>query len=331
MNSRRILFAIRNPEARNQPGLAKAIQVARALGASLELFHALTDAVFIELTKFEDNAVDKLRERVEGEARIPLVRLCAVARKHDVEASHAVEWDYPPHEAVVRRAAAIGAELIIAEWHKGARTQPWLLHLTDWELLRLSPVPVLLLKSGKPYRRPLVLAAVDPAHAHAKPSGLDGRIMDAATELGKGLRGTLHIMHANCPSVVGMSVDTAAKRAASTWSTLSYEELEEQERLAFELFRESVGMRRTRAHLVDGNPVVAIPRLAKTLGAGIVVMGALSRSGLQRVFIGNTAERILGSLTCDVLVVKPAGFATQVAYETHGMRAASPPALTIYP
>ena len=40
-----------NPQSRSpaQPGLAKAIQVARALGASLELFHALTDAVFIEL------------------------------------------------------------------------------------------------------------------------------------------------------------------------------------------------------------------------------------------------------------------------------------------
>ncbi len=331
MNSRHILFAIRNPEARRQPGLAKAIQVARALGATLELFHALTDAVFIELAKFEDNAVDRLRERVEGEARIPLMRMCEVARKHGVEAKYSVEWDYPPHEAVVRRAAATGAELIIAECHKGARTQPWLLHLTDWELLRLSPVPVLLLKSGRPYRRPVVLAAVDPAHAHAKPSGLDGRIMDAATELGKALRGALHIMHASCPSIVGMSVETAAKRAASSWSTLSYEELEEQERQAFEAFRASAGVKRTRAHLVDGNPAVAIPRLAKTLGAEIVVMGALSRSGLQRVFIGNTAERILGTLACDVLVVKPGNFATQFTYETRGMRTAAPTAATIYP
>ena len=49
-------------------------------------------------------------------------------------------------------------------------------------------------------------------------------------------------------------------------------------------------------------------------------MGALSRSGLQRVFIGNTAERILGSLACDVLVVKPANSRRSVAHETRGMR-----------
>jgi universal stress protein E len=319
MANRRILFAIRNPEAARQPGLAKAIQVAHALGASLELFHALTDTVFIDLARFHDDAMDKLRERVEDEARSPLVQLCAVARKHGVEATYSVEWDYPPHEAVVRRASAIGAHLIIAECHKGARTQPWLMHLTDWELLRISPVPVLLLKSTKPFRRPLVLAAVDPAHAHAKPGVLDTRIVDAAAELGKGLRGTLRILHANYPSIVGVSAETAAKRAASSWSMLSYEELKEQERQAFETFCVNLAAPRARRHLVDGNPAIAIPRMAKKLGAGIVVMGALSRSGLQRVFIGNTAERILGSLDCDVLVVKPADFAARPGRKSRGI------------
>jgi hypothetical protein len=42
-------------------------------------------------------------------------------------------------------------------------------------------------------------------------------------------------------------------------------------------------------------------------------MGAISRRGLQRLFIGNTAERMLDHLDCDVLVVKPAGFHTRIA------------------
>src|SRR5688572_4809972 len=325
MTARSVLFAIRNPEARQQAGLAKAIQVARALGATLELFHAITDALFIDLAQYQDDAVDRLRLRVESEARIRLVRLCEVAHKHGVEARYSVEWDYPPHEAVLRRAAAIGADLIIAECHKGVHRRPWLIHLTDWELLRNSTLPVLLLKSGKPYHRPLVLAAVDPAHAHAKPGELDKRILASAAELGKGLRGALHILHANYPSIVGPAIDTAARRAASSWSTLSFEELKEQERQAFEDFRESAGLPRTRAHLVEGNPAITIPRAASKLGAGIVVMGALSRSGLQRLFIGNTAERILGSLTCDVLVVRPGNFANRVIQETRGAHMTAAP------
>jgi universal stress protein E len=34
-------------------------------------------------------------------------------------------------------------------------------------------------------------------------------------------------------------------------------------------------------------------------------MGAVSRTGLKRIFIGNTAEHVLDSLRCDVMVVKP--------------------------
>jgi len=322
--NRRVLFAIRNPEARLQPGFSKAIQVARALGATLELFHAITDPVFIELTRLEDGTVDALRERIEGEVRIPLVRLCDTARKHGVTAESSVTWDYPPHEAIVRRAEQIGAEMIIAEGHKGPRMRTWLIHLTDWELLRTSPVPVLLLKSGKPYRRPLTLAAVDPAHAHAKPANLDARILAAARELGGGLRGALHVVHACYPSIVGMNVTAAAKKAATGWAMPTLQELQEDERVAFERFRDEWGVPRTRAHLVEGNPAVQIPRVAKSLGAGIVVMGALSRSGLERLFIGNTAERILGKLDCDVLVIRPERFAARVAREPRGMRVTAP-------
>ena len=34
-------------------------------------------------------------------------------------------------------------------------------------------------------------------------------------------------------------------------------------------------------------------------------MGAVSRRGLQRTFIGSTAEKVLDHLPCDLLIVKP--------------------------
>ncbi len=301
MPNRRILFAVRDPAAAARSGLAKTIQVARGLGASLELFHVLTDTLIVDLSRFEHDA-DALRERVEEEARVPLARMCAAARKHGVAAEFRIDWDYPPHEAIVRRAQAIRADLIIADRHQGARA--WFITQTDFELLRVSPLPVLLLKSPKPYRRPRLLAAVDPSHAHAKSARLDTRILAAATQLSTGLRGSLHVAHANHPSIVGLNVGAAANRAATTWSTPSFAELKEQGRAAFEEFLAGAGVPRKRTHLLDGNPVKVIPALAKKIDAGIVVMGAVSRSGLERVFIGNTAERVLNALPCDVLVVR---------------------------
>jgi universal stress protein E len=57
-------------------------------------------------------------------------------------------------------------------------------------------------------------------------------------------------------------------------------------------------------------------------------MGAVSRSGLKRVFIGNTAERVLDELACDVLVVKPAHFVNRVRRAKRGVQlAVSAPAM----
>jgi nucleotide-binding universal stress UspA family protein len=42
--------------------------------------------------------------------------------------------------------------------------------------------------------------------------------------------------------------------------------------------------------------------------ADIVVMGSISRSGLERLVIGSTAERVLEPLPCDVLLVKSPDF-----------------------
>jgi universal stress protein E len=322
---RRILFAVRNPESARQAGFDKAVQVARAFDASLELFHTISDPLFAEFALPEGDTVDRLRERVEEKARIPLARMCDKARKRGVQTECSVEWDYPPHEAIVRRAATVGANLIIAEAHKGGRTRPWLIHLTDWELLRISPLPVLLIKNEKPYRRPRTLAAVDPARAHAKPRQLDTRIVESARQLSEALRGSLHMMHANYPSIVGLP--HAQSSDDWKWTTLSYDQLKEQEREAFEAFRAKMQVTRARAHLVTGNPATVIPRLARELDAGIVVMGALSRSGLSRIFIGNTAERVLGSLPCDVLVVKPEGVAPSVSRGTRGLRVVAPSTL----
>jgi universal stress protein E len=83
-----------------------------------------------------------------------------------------------------------------------------------------------------------------------------------------------------------------------------------------------------RQHLVESQAVEAIPRLARQLRAAIVVMGAVSRSGLRRAFIGNTAERVLDRLSCDVLVVRPPRFRSSVLRARRGVRivtAAPPP------
>jgi universal stress protein E len=67
-------------------------------------------------------------------------------------------------------------------------------------------------------------------------------------------------------------------------------------------------------HLELGSASEMVPRAAADLAVDIMVMGAISRTGLQRVFIGSTAEDVLERLPCDALVVKTPGFAAALAF-----------------
>jgi universal stress protein E len=315
---RKILFAVRSPDAARQPGIIKAIAVAKSFGASLEIFHALSSPVFPGLQPLTGVTVDVLRREVQQRTRARLEKFSALAKRNGVVLATAVEWDYPPHEAIVRRAARMGADLIVAECHKGARTRPWLIHLTDWELLRTSSLPVLLLKNSRRYRRPVVLAAVDPSHARAKPARLDADILAAGAQFSVAMHGRLHAMHANNPPFSTLALGDPAINA-----------LQQKGREDFVTFMKAMDIGPARRHLVDGTPAMAIPKVARSTNASLVVMGVVSRSGLERMLIGNTAERVLGALPCDVLVLKPRSAKARVAAAPRGMRIVPGPAIPL--
>ena len=319
---RRVLFAVKDPDGRHRAVFDKAIRVAKALGADLEFFNAVSTPVFLEVTPLRGHSVAEIKRETLAIRRGQIDKLVARAKKLGVAATGSVEWDYPPHEAIVRRARRIRAGLIIAQCHEGRRLAPWLVHLNDWELLRESPVPVLLLKSARAWQRPTILAAVDPSHAHAKPSGLDMSIVGEARAYARKLGGKLALMHANYPQVFSIAAGDPALDPATM--AITYEAQKERDRRDFERFAKRANVPESQRYLVDGSPDDAIPAIARKTRASFVVMGALSRSGLKRVFIGNTAERVLQSLPCDVLVVKPKRAARAIARNVRGMQIVAP-------
>jgi nucleotide-binding universal stress UspA family protein len=81
----------------------------------------------------------------------------------------------------------------------------------------------------------------------------------------------------------------------------------------------------SRRHLVDGDPVNVIAKVSRKIGSAIVVLGAVSRSGLKRAFIGDTAERLIDQLRSDMLVVKPPYFPIRIPRAQRGIRVVAAP------
>ena len=68
-------------------------------------------------------------------------------------------------------------------------------------------------------------------------------------------------------------------------------------------------------HLVKGNHREEILRLAVSLEADLVVVGATARSGIVALIVESTAEILAKDLNCSMLVVKPGGFITPIAVD----------------
>ncbi|MBC8024881.1 MAG: universal stress protein, partial [Steroidobacteraceae bacterium] len=111
---RKILIAVKNPDARRQPGVEKALHIAKTLGASVELFHAISAPVFLELQPLTGRSIAELRREAIGLRQERLKKLVVYAHRLGLTASATVEWDFPPHEAIVRRAVQSRADLVIA-------------------------------------------------------------------------------------------------------------------------------------------------------------------------------------------------------------------------
>lgn len=303
---RHILVAIGSLKHSPKSELHKAAAIAKAWGASVELFHVIDEPdprrSYPETSTLE--TVEKQRAAVVAKCEARLQRFASDPTLRRVELTCAAVWDHPPYDAIVRRALAAKADLVIAATHGHRFGERLVLRNTDWELIRYCPVPLLLVKSRRPYYKPVVLAAVDPFHAHAKPADLDARLLRAAGQFAQLLKGNAHLFHAYMPLV---TVDVAPVAGAPP--VMLPPEVEEahgqQVALAVDRLAESAGIRSTRCHIHMGEVSEELGAVTRRTGAALVVMGALSRSALARFFIGNTAERVLDKLSCDVLIVKP--------------------------
>jgi universal stress protein E len=309
-----ILVAIKDPRARSHPAVAKAAAIAAALDARIQLFHAIDIPLYPDLGAVEDLLPQTERGQKESNRQL-LEAIATPLRRRGLSVTTAVEWDFPRHEAIIRAAESFDANLIIAADHRTTHHVPWLLRYTDWELLRASPVPVLLVKSARSYRKPVILAALDPTHAFDKPAALDTEILRFSATLADALHGAVHAVHGYVPVPPNVSPALLSKPG----------ELEKilavAEETAFDALSkvaEPLGISRSCLHVVGRHPTDAVEEVATETGSQIVALGSLSRSGVDKFLIGNTAEALIDRLKCDVLVVKPPDFRHRVARVPRG-------------
>ena len=300
-----ILVPIRDLGARKQVALRKAAHIAAACGARITLFHSFSMPLPLPTPMPSDPnellriATKRRREKLLGLAR----RLRARGLRVQCE----VVWDVHAAHAIVRHVLHSKPDLVVAESHRHSPLARWFLAYADWDLIRECPCPVWFVKHERLARDPMILTAIDPTHARAKPSRLDDRLLQAAASVQRQLGGSVAVVHVEDVGQVvrPRSPTNAEPTRASRSRAVTRETIA---RLA-----KRNGIDAAAPVLRSGIPADVLVASSTELEADLLVMGAVSRGGLSHYRVGNTAEAVIEGVTCDVLVVKPRQFRTSVS------------------
>lgn len=322
LESRHILVALADPAAKSSAAVARAAEIAAKTGARVTLFHSLYSPYVAGEQFYSPGDLQRDIEAAVNARKQALERLAKPLSKAGLATHVRCRWDYPVHDSIVREVLREHVDLVILESHRHRAAARLVLANTDWQLLRLCPCPVLLVKTTRRYTRPRVLVSVDPLHAHAKPAALDARLLATGGALAATFNGKLHAAHfylLAMPLATGFMVEPMPLPLGIA------EQHTADVRAAFKQLTAAYALGARRGHLRVGLPIDELPALAAEIDAHVVVMGAVSRSGLKRLFIGHTAERVIDRLQCDVLVVKPEGFKTPVPRQAANRPVVLPP------
>lgn len=280
-----------DPEVDNASVIDKAIMIARVSRAKIDLVYS-EYVHYLEDGYFYDPVVAKtLREEHSAVNADRVASLAKRVRDAGLEAGITALWGSPAHLSIVQHFESEKPSLVIKSTAHHNRVARLFLANEDWELVRHCPAPLLLVK-GLPWTEPAVfIAAVDPDHLRDKPESLDSKLIGHSLELRDRFNGEVHLYHYDwIPPLSGLyplQIDA------------------EQERAKLAAMGAANGVADSHCHWSDVVIDDSLPALAERLDASVVVMGAISRSAIDRVLIGSTAERLLDGLACDVLVVKP--------------------------
>ena len=295
--------------------LGRARRLAAAVGAPLELFAC-------EFDQAMEGSHFRITERLEAarmarvEARrVWLESVAEPLRAEGLEVRTQAVYANPRHEAVARRALETGAAFVVMRTH----FHEWLTRATlsaaDWQLIRICPAPLMLVKGGTWPEAPKLLAAVDPSHRDDRHAQLDHTIMDLAEQLDTALNAKTWVAH--CIFSMASLESTAALSMMPEALGSSPEDyagdLVQQLRAAVLRLLEGRKVPASRMRIVEGRPEKELPRLVDELEIDLLITGGISRSRIEQVFIGGTAERLLDRIRCDLLVVKPPGFRCPLA------------------
>jgi universal stress protein E len=176
------------------------------------------------------------------------------------------------------------------------------LDANDWQLVRTCPVPLMLSRGGAWSSRPRFAAAVDVSEEETP--GLLERILRSAAYLSAGCGGELDLVFGE-----GSGADAPSGKSHAA----------KLRNLARELH-----LGDDRVWTLTGDPAATLPAFAAKQHSDVLVLGALTHPTHPTTLVGALTRKLMDTLDCDFLLLRPGQFEFPVRRKNEAARAAAP-------
>jgi len=269
------------------------------------------------------SADDMIRRLVEVR-REALVNLARQTGLIDVQRIHVTTGK--PFLEICRYVSANAIELVVKTAECLPSPGAFLFASTDQHLVRKCPCSVWLRLPDAPHPPKTILAAVDVDDWDAREpetlAALNRKIIETALRLAPGPGAVIHVLHAWDAPGEGLVALFSSAQESQVAAQRYVNDVHNAHTASLERL---VSPYRVRSKQTGGPTI--LPRLGKgavrsviadqagSLGAEILVMGTVARTGISGILIGNTAEDILNTVDCSVMTVKPEGFVSPLNFK----------------
>lgn len=293
-NTPKVILAATDFSAAADRALERAVQLAKAHNARLELVHTFDSApvmpawgdpgggAWIGEKMFMDGVRDQLAQ----------VR-ASLTREHQIEINANLEVG-PAHRQIARQAAASNADLVVIGASGSSGLVQRLLGSTAQNVVRSSSVPVLVVRlpGGKAYTN--TVAATDFS---------DDAMAAAQMALQLAPGSNLHVLHA-----FESIFDNDLARVAMQHDELERMQIRDRDHAAEQLdgIRRHLGEANAQAKLHttlrDGNPDQQIDAFLGEVNGELLALGAHGKTRWEAGLLGSTTQHAVSHAPCDVLV-----------------------------
>ena len=294
-NLKNILVAV-NREDDSRLVLEKVEKLAKASAANVYVIRVIYENIVESVIPATDD-LHKIKTFIMQSEEEYLEGLLDEFRGRFNTSALATLWNKTVWEAITAAAREFEADLIVKVANVESRIQEVMHTPDDWNLLRNSTVPVMLVKADAWGDQPVIVAAVnisDEEHAE-----LNLSILQESAHHAIMLGGDLHIVNAfplfepwAGELVAGydyekvcVEVETDIRNRVTNLARLHDVEFE-------------------MLYVREGKTSMVIKDVLEECSAELLVMGSAGRSGVAGLVVGNTSEAILHLVNTDVVTLR---------------------------